>query len=69
MFELAAAFVAFLLMVLFLGLGLLTGRGAVEGSCGGLRRLTGDCAGNCKRVCPRRERRQDPPHRRQVKTQ
>ena len=57
MFELAAAFVAFLLLVLFLGLGLLTGRGAIEGSCGGLRRLTGDCVANCKRPCPPERRR------------
>jgi len=50
------SFGLFLLAALALGLGLLLGRGAIRGSCGGLNRIPGleSACGGCDRPCPRR---------------
>ncbi len=52
-----ATFLIFLLAVLGLATGLLTGRGPIRGSCGGIARITGEppqCG--CSEPCPRRRR-------------
>ena len=56
-----AAFVLFGLAVCGLALGVLAGRSPLRGSCGGLRRITGEqgdpCV--CERPCPRKQRELD----------
>ena len=54
---LIASFVAFLLAVGLMALGVIAGRSAITGSCGGLGNIPGvssDCGGTCRRACPRR---------------
>ncbi|MDH4030625.1 MAG: (Na+)-NQR maturation NqrM [Chromatiales bacterium] len=50
-------FVIFLLAVSGMALGLVLSGRRIEGSCGGLNRVSGmdsDCGGACRRPCPRR---------------
>jgi hypothetical protein len=40
-----------------MAIGVMAGRGRIEGSCGGLNRVPGvdsDCGGACRRPCARR---------------
>lgn len=56
MYELLASILVFALAATGLGLGLLRGRRAIQGSCGGLNNIPGitpDCGGACRRTCPR----------------
>lgn len=53
----AIAFLLFLLAIGGMALGVMAGRGRIEGSCGGLNRVPGvdsDCGGACRRPCARR---------------
>ena len=57
MAEILLSIVIFALVAVALGLGVLRGRGAIEGSCGGLNRIPGvesDCGGTCRRPCKKR---------------
>jgi hypothetical protein len=57
MTEILFSIVIFALVAVALGLGVLRGRGAIEGSCGGLNRIPGvesDCGGSCRRPCNKR---------------
>jgi hypothetical protein len=57
MAEILLSIVIFALVAVALGLGVLRGRGAIEGSCGGLNRIPGvesDCGGACRRPCKKR---------------
>ena len=57
MTEFLFSIVIFALVALGLGLGVLRGRSAIEGSCGGLNRIPGlesDCGGACRRPCKKR---------------
>lgn len=59
MAELLASILVFALAFAGLGLGLLRGRGAIQGSCGGLNKIPGaasDCGGTCRRPCSKRRR-------------
>jgi hypothetical protein len=63
MAELLASILVFALAVAGLGLGLLRGRGAIQGSCGGLNKIPGvasDCGGVCRRPCSRRRKPANP---------
>jgi hypothetical protein len=56
MTEILFSIVIFALVALALGIGVLRGRGPIEGSCGGLNRIPGvesDCGGTCRRPCKR----------------
>jgi len=57
MTEFLFSIVIFALVAVALGIGVLRGRGAIEGSCGGLNRIPGvesDCGGSCRRPCKKR---------------
>jgi hypothetical protein len=57
MIELLFSIVIFALSAGALGIGVLRGRRAIQGSCGGLHRIPGvdsDCGGACRRPCRRR---------------
>jgi hypothetical protein len=57
MTEILFSIVIFALVALALGIGVLRGRGSIEGSCGGLNRIPGiesDCGGTCRRPCKKR---------------
>jgi len=57
MTEFLFSIVIFALAAVALGIGVLRGRGAIEGSCGGLNRIPGvesDCGGTCRRPCKKR---------------
>ena len=57
MAEILFSIVIFALVAIALAIGVLRGRGAVEGSCGGLNRIPGvdsDCGGACRRPCKKR---------------
>ena len=57
MTEFLFSIVIFALAAVALGIGVLRGRGAIEGSCGGLNRIPGvesDCGGSCRRPCKKR---------------
>jgi hypothetical protein len=57
MAEILLSIVIFALVAVALGLGVLRGRGAIEGSCGGLNRIPGvesDCGGACRLPCKKR---------------
>ncbi len=59
MLEFGFALLIFTLAFAGLALGVLNGRAALKGSCGGLNQIPGlssDCAGACRRgqVCPNR---------------
>lgn len=60
MITLLLAVILFFAAVLLMCLGALLGGRRIEGSCGGLERLTGiesDCAGACSgRPCPEKRR-------------
>jgi hypothetical protein len=64
MAEILFSIVIFALVALALAIGVLRGRGAITGSCGGLNRIPGmesDCGGACRRPCKkRRAGRADP---------
>jgi hypothetical protein len=54
------AFAAFGLMVVLMSIGVLFGRRAIQGSCGGINNIPGlqsDCSGSCSRPCPNKARR------------
>lgn len=51
------AFLLFATVIAGMSIGVMFGRGRIEGSCGGLNRVPGvesDCGGRCRRPCPRR---------------
>jgi len=57
MTEFLFSIVIFALAAVALGIGVLRGRGAIEGSCGGLNRIPGvesDCGGSCRHPCKKR---------------
>jgi len=57
MTEILFSIAIFALVAVALGIGVLRGRGAIEGSCGGLNRIPGvesDCGGTCRRPCKKR---------------
>ncbi|MEA3413837.1 MAG: (Na+)-NQR maturation NqrM [Pseudomonadota bacterium] len=59
MAEFIIAFIVFCAVLLAMSLGVLVGRSAIGGSCGGLSALPGirsDCGGACRRECPRSRR-------------
>ena len=63
MIEVLAGFVIFGVVVTLMALGVLAGRPAIRGSCGGLARITGhdeddECMMGCERPCARREARE-----------
>ena len=61
MIEILSGFVVFGIAVLFMALGVLAGRPAIKGSCGGLAGLPGhdeECMAGCTRPCPRRAARE-----------
>lgn len=54
MIELLASLLVFVLAMAGLGLGLLRGKRAIQGSCGGLNQIPGiasDCQGACRQPC------------------
>lgn len=55
---------AFLLFIVLAAVGVLFGRRALQGSCGGLGRFGLTCDGGCSNPCPRKERaaRLEEPH-------
>lgn len=58
MLELLFSILVFGLAAAGLGIGVLRGRGEIQGSCGGLNRVPGiesDCGGACRRPCKRRQ--------------
>jgi hypothetical protein len=62
MVEILFSIVIFALVGVALGLGVLRGRRAIQGSCGGLNRIPGaesDCGGACRQPC--KKRRPDAP--------
>jgi hypothetical protein len=57
MAEILFSILIFALVAVALGIGVLRGRGAIQGSCGGLNRIPGvesDCGGMCRRPCRKR---------------
>lgn len=60
MIELLASIAIFSLVILGMAIGVLRGRAAISGSCGGLNNIPGvesDCGGACRtgdKVCPRK---------------
>jgi hypothetical protein len=57
MIETLFSIVIFALAAAALGLGVLRGRRAIQGSCGGLNRIPGvesECGGACRRPCRKR---------------
>ena len=51
------AFLVFGVVIAGMSIGVMAGRGRIEGSCGGLNRIDGvesDCGGACRRPCERR---------------
>jgi hypothetical protein len=60
MTEILFSIVIFALAAVALGIGVLRGRRAIEGSCGGLNRIPGvesDCGGVCRHPCRKRRSR------------
>ena len=60
MIEVVAGFVVFVIAMLLMAVGVLAGRPAIRGSCGGLAFLPGqeqDCIAGCTRPCPRKSGR------------
>lgn len=63
MLELVLSFLVFGLAAAGLGIGVLRGRRAIQGSCGGLNRTPGiesDCGGACRRRCRQRHSQSEP---------
>ena len=59
MIEWLLALLVFLLVIAGMAIGVLRGRSAISGSCGGLNRIPGvesDCGGSCRAACPKRRR-------------
>ena len=59
MIEVLLSFLIFLIVILALGIGVSFGRKPLQGSCGGLNKLSGiksDCNGLCRRTCPNRKK-------------
>lgn len=59
MIEIVFSIVIFALAAAALGIGVLRGRRAIRGSCGGLNRIPGvesDCGGSCHRPCKQKRR-------------
>jgi len=57
MIEILFSIAIFALVAVALGIGVLRGRRAIQGSCGGLNRIPGvesDCGGTCRRPCRKR---------------
>ena len=57
MLEFLFSVIVFGLVAAALGIGVLRGRRAIQGSCGGLNRIPGiasDCDGTCRRPCKKR---------------
>jgi len=57
MIEILFSIAIFALVAVALGIGVLRGRRAIQGSCGGLNRIPGvesDCGGACRRPCRKR---------------
>lgn len=60
MLEVLAGFLVFSLAILLMAVGVLAGRPAIRGSCGGLANIAGaetECIAGCTRPCPRKEAR------------
>ena len=58
MIEFALTLVVFLLVVTAMAIGVIKGRRAISGSCGGLNQIPGvesDCGGTCRATCKRRK--------------
>ncbi|MGB0723373.1 MAG: (Na+)-NQR maturation NqrM [Gammaproteobacteria bacterium] len=58
MIEVLASITIFGLVVAGMAIGVLRGRAAIQGSCGGLNAIPGiesDCGGTCRRPCPNKE--------------
>jgi len=58
MIEIALTLVVFLLVVTAMAIGVIKGRRAISGSCGGLNQIPGvesDCGGTCRATCKRRQ--------------
>lgn len=61
MIEWLLSMLVFLLVVVGMAIGVLWGRRAISGSCGGLNHIPGvesDCGGSCRRPCRNRKRMQ-----------
>jgi len=59
MIEILFSVVIFALAAAALGFGVLRGRRAIQGSCGGLNRIPGiesDCGGTCRHPCKNKRR-------------
>jgi hypothetical protein len=57
MAEFILSLLVFLAAVTGMSIGVLRGRRAIQGSCGGLGNIPGispDCGGSCQRPCPRK---------------
>jgi hypothetical protein len=57
MAEFILSLLVFLAAVTGMSIGVLRGRRAIQGSCGGLGNIPGispDCGGSCQRQCPRK---------------
>jgi len=64
MIEILISIVVFLLVILGMSIGVLRGRGHIEGSCGGLNKIPGiesDCGGTCRRPCEKRREKMRAP--------
>jgi hypothetical protein len=58
MIEWLFALLVFMLVIVSMAIGVLRGRKAITGSCGGLNRIPGvesDCGGTCRSTCRKRE--------------
>ena len=58
MIEWLLSLLIFLVVVIGMAIGVLWGRRAISGSCGGLNNIPGvesDCQGSCRRPCPKRK--------------
>lgn len=58
MIEWLLTLLVFMLAIAGMAIGVLKGRKAITGSCGGLNRIPGvqsDCGGRCQATCKRRE--------------
>ena len=58
MIEWLLTLLVFLLVIAGMAIGVLKGRNAISGSCGGLNQIPGvesDCGGVCRAKCKRRQ--------------
>ncbi len=59
MIEWLLTMIVFLLVVAGMAIGVIKGRAAITGSCGGLNQIPGvesDCGGTCRASCERRRK-------------